>query len=373
MSSLDLVVASTEPNRSSPKRQAGRPLLQRRVPAAALAAFTRSLAVMVAARLPLVEALETAAEQSPSASLTEAGRRVARAVRQGSTLADALAEQPAVFDPLFIQFVRTGEFSGTLDRLLLRVADHLERAATLTRKLRLALAYPAVVLAVAVAAVVFLLTVIVPTFAEMFISFGEELPTPTRIVIALSRGLVTAAPFLLLGGIASVVVGRRALRFPSVKRGWDHLLLRLPVLGALRLKGLIARFAQTLGTLLGAGVGLVPALDILADAIPNTRLQETVRVMRHSVVHGRGLARSLQADEFFPPLLTHLVFVGEETAELDEMLLHVADHYEREVDASVDALTTLLEPLLIVTIGLVLGAILIALYLPMFDLVQAVQ
>ncbi len=150
-------------------------------------------------------------------------------------------------------------------------------------------------------------------------------------------------------------------------------MLRLPLLGPLRLKGLLARFSQTLGTLLGAGVGLVPALEVLASALPNVRLQQTVRAMHRSVVRGRGLAHSLREDRLFPSLLTHLVLVGEETAELDEMLLHVAEHYEREVDAGVDALTTLLEPLLIVVIGLVLGAILIALYLPMFDLVQAVQ
>lgn len=328
---------------------------------------------MVGARLPLVDALDTAAAQASHQRLKETLAGVARRVRQGSGLADSLARHPDVFGLLYIRLVRVGEVAGVLDEVLLRLADYLEKAHALRRQFRLALVYPAVVLSVAVGAVAFLLTVIVPTFADLFADFDAELPLPTRIVISLSDGLRAYFPLVVLGGIGLLVGGRIALRTEWGGRVWDALRLRLPVLGPLYLKGVIARFCRTLSTMLHSGVPLVDALEVAAGTADNRIVDDAVRAMRHRVVRGSSLAAPLQRETLFPPMVVQMIAVGEETARLDDMLAHVAEHYEREVDAAVQALTSIIEPLLILLLGLVIGTILVAIYLPMFDLVTVIE
>lgn len=347
-------------------------LLRRRPPAQAVAEFARTLALLVTARVPLADALDTAANQNRDARVRTAGELAAQALRRGTPLADALAA-PQVFDPFLVHLARAGELGGGLDRLLLRAATHLEKSAALRRKVRLALAYPALVVAVAIAAVAFLLAVVVPTFADLFASFGQELPGPTRAVLWLSAGLRQVAPLLPVVAAVAVVAGRRALATPSVRGLLDATLLKLPLVGSLLSKSLLAQFCRTASTLLGSGVALVDALATSEAALTNVRMKRAVARLRQDVIAGRTLAESARGDIVLPPLLSQILAVGEQTAELDGTLAHLADYYDAEVDASVGVLTALLEPLLILVVGVAVGFILVSLYLPMFDLSRVIR
>ncbi|MEL7361468.1 MAG: type II secretion system F family protein, partial [Bacteroidota bacterium] len=301
-----------------------RGLLDRGVPTRALADATRSLAVMVAARLPLVEALRTAARQSDHDRLSTVLSDVARRVERGQPFAASLERHPKVFGPLFGQLVREGELAGVLDAVLLRLADHLEKAEALRRKVRMAMMYPAIVLAVALGTVTFLLTVIVPTFADMFADFGAELPLPTRIVLAVTDGLRAYGWIVLLAAVGLFVLTRILGSDPRVKRVGERMRLRLPVLGPLYAKGLTARVCRTLGTLVESGVALDEALRVTATSSESLLAREATAEMRRRVVRGTSLAAPMARASFFPPMVVQMVSVGEETARLSEMLLHVA-------------------------------------------------
>lgn len=328
---------------------------------------------MVGARLPLVEALETATRQCESDRLRGILTDVVRRVEGGGRLSDALARHGSVFSGVYAPLVRAGEAAGALDAVLLRLADHLERGHELRRRVRLALAYPVLVLTITAAATAFLLTVVVPTFAEMFADFDAELPGPTRLVIATSEGIRQAFPFLVLAALGLGIGVRYAVRSARGRRVWDGFKLRVPLLGSLYRKALTARFCHTLGTLLESGVPLVEALEITAQAAGNQEVERAVLEMRRRVVRGSRLAAPLSKAAVFPPMVVQMVAVGEETARLGEVLAHTAKHYEAEVDAAVDALTSLVEPVLIVVLGLVVGAVLVAIYLPMFEMSTVVQ
>ncbi|MEL6611759.1 MAG: type II secretion system F family protein, partial [Bacteroidota bacterium] len=350
-----------------------RNLLGRRIPTRALADATRSLAVMVAARLPLVDALRTTARQSDHNRLSAVLSDVARRVERGQPFAASLERHPKVFSPLFGQLVREGELAGALDAVLLRLADHLEKAEALRRKVRMAMMYPAIVLAVALATVTFLLTVIVPTFADMFADFGADLPLPTRIVLGVTDVLQAYGWIVLLALVGVVVLARGLRRDPRVQRAAEQVRLRLPVLGPLYAKGLTARVCRTLGTLVESGVALDEALRVTATSSESLLAREATAEMRRRVVRGTSLAAPMAHASFFPPMVVQMVSVGEETARLSEMLLHVARHYEAEVDAAVEALASVIEPLLVVVLGIIVGAILVAIYLPMFELTNVIQ
>ncbi len=328
---------------------------------------------MVSARIPVVEALETAARQVEHTALQTTLAGVAERVRSGDSLSLALAQHPEIFSVLYVHLVRVGEVAGLLDQMLLRLAAYLENEQVLRRRLRLAIAYPAVVLAVTVGATAFLLAVIIPTFAEMFADFGAELPAPTLAVIAASDFLRRYALVLALFGIVLVFLVRRVLATDKGAVRWDQFKLRVPVIGTLYRKALTARFCSTLGTLVSSGVPLTEALDVTAGAVNNRVVERVVREMKRRVTRGSSLAGPLETASVFPPMVVQMVAVGEETARLGEMLAHVAGHFETEVDTAVDALTSVIEPVMIVLLGIVLGAILISIYLPMFDLTTAIQ
>ena len=328
---------------------------------------------MVSARVPLADSVETAASQSRDKRVREAGASAARALRAGVPLADALGAAPRVFDPFLVHLVRAGEMSGNLGPLLLRAASHLEKSAALRRKLLLALTYPALVVVVACLSVVFLLTVVVPTFADIFSSFGQELPGPTRFVLGAS-GLIRENIFsIVLLSIFVSIGAMRALKIRSVKHQVDAFILRVPWLGSFLTKVFISQLCRTTSTLLGSGIGLVPSLEMAGGALGNTQLRREVAVLREGVVSGRPLAEAAQASRHFPALVVQLFAVGEETAELNTVLLHLAEHYDQEIDDSVNVIMTVMEPIMIVVIGAVLGFILVALYLPMFDLAGAIR
>lgn len=362
--------------RRAVKRQGASPLptLQAwsRVPAKALVEFTRGFAVMLRARLSLVQSLETASTQCKNPALRRILGAVLKDVERGSSLSESLARHERVFSRLYVHLARVGEMAGMLDQVLLRLAIHLEKTAALKRKVRFAMFYPGLILTVAAGAVIFFLTTIAPTFAEMYADFDQELPGPTQVVLRLSRALTTYFPLILVIVASATLGGAVLLRKPQGRLVWDHFKLRAPLVGALMRKSLTARFCRTLGTLLESGVSLVDALAILSKAAGNHYAEEALaRVLKH-VRRGSSLFEPLRRAELFPSMVVQLIAVGEETAELDGMLLHAADHYEEEVDTLLDGLTSVIEPILIIVIGMILGGILVSLYLPMFELINTV-
>ncbi len=327
---------------------------------------------MIQARLSLVQSLDTAAAQCKNAPLKQVIEAIRRDVQRGKSLAESLARHARIFNSLYVHLVHIGEVTGILDRVLLRLAVYLEKAATLKRKVQFALFYPGLILTVAVGVILFFLTTIVPTFAEMYADFDRELPGPTKLVLRLSEALTDYALVIVLGIGIMIVGGAMLLRSPGGRMTWDRLKLRLPVLGTLMRKSLTARFCRTLGTLLSSGVALVDALAILAKASGNQYVEHALTVVLRRVRRGSSLYQPLKQAGFFPDMVVQLIAVGELTAELDTMLLHAAEHYEQEVDAFLDGLTSIIEPILIVVIGLILGGILVSLYLPMFELINTV-
>lgn len=327
---------------------------------------------MLRARLSLIQSLETAAAQCKNATLKHVLDIVRRDVQRGMSLSDSLALHERVFNRLYVHLVQVGEMAGILDEILLRLAIHLEKATALKRKIRFALFYPGLILTVAIGATLFFLTAIVPTFAEMYADFNQELPGPTQVVLRLSQVLTDYFLVVVLGtgGAAAGIV--MLLRTPRGQLAWDRLKLRGPLLGSLIQRSLTARFCRTLGTLLTSGVALVDALSILAKASGNQYAEQALTDVLSRVSRGSSLYQPLKQAGLFPDMVVQLIAVGEQTAELDGMLLHAAEHYEEELDVFIDGLTSIIEPVLIIVIGLMLGGILVALYLPMFELINTV-
>lgn len=344
-----------------------------RVSNKALMQFTRNFAVMIEARLSLVEALDTARSQTEDDTLTTVLEEVTRDVRQGKSLSAGLQAHPEVFEKLYVHLVRVGERAGILSEMLRQLATYLQRRHELRRKVRLAFVYPGLILIIALGATVFLLTVIVPTFADLFAEFDAELPTATQAVLTVSE-TITSHYLLLLGGVGTFVLGVRAFGQTDLgTRLWDTLRLWTPLFGPLYRKSVTARVCRTLGTLLENGVALDEALEVQLEAADNVYVRAALEDMVHAVRRGDPLAAPVERAGLFPEMIVQMIQVGEETAELGSMLLEAATHYEEEAQDTADILTSILEPVLIVIIGILLGAILISLYLPMFDMMDVVQ
>ncbi len=349
------------------------PFTFRRVPRKALIDFTRSFAMMIRAKLRLTHALETAIKQCEHETFKRTLIDVKKQIEEGQSLAGSFERHNHVFDSLYVSLVRVGEAAGILDTVFLRIATYHEKSEELRRKVRQAMAYPVVVLIVAMTATTFLLTSIVPTFAQMFADFDAELPAPTRLILGLSAG-ITENLFMILifsTGIAGVIYWGRSR--PGIRLWIDRHKLIFPLAGKLVTKNLAARFCRTLGTLLESGVSLVPALEMLGKATGNRYLDQEISTTTRRVKQGKRLSEEVDKIGLFPELVIQLMLVGEKTAELDQMLIHAAEYYELEVDAVLESVSSILEPILIVLIGLIMGAILVALYLPMFDLVNIVN
>ncbi len=327
---------------------------------------------MIQARLSLVQALDTAAAQCKHKHLKNVIETVRRDVQRGKSLAGSLARHGWVFNDLYVHLVRVGEMAGILDQVLLRLAIHLEKTTTLKRKVSLALFYPALILTVAIGAVIFFLSVIVPTFAEMYADFGHALPGPTQVVLRLSEVLTDSFFGVLLAMSGVVTAGSLFLRSTKGRLVGERLKLRVPLLGGVLRKSMTAAFCRTVGTLLSSGVALVDALSIQAKATGNTYVEQVLNDVLRRVRRGSSLYQPLKKAGIFPDMVVQLIAVGEETADLDGMLLHAATHYEDEVDMLLDGLTSVIEPVLIIIIGIMLGGILVALYLPMFEMINAV-
>lgn len=340
-----------------------------------LVVFTRQFATMIDAGLPLVQCLEILSSQGENKVFRDILRDVKGSVEQGATFSDSLARHPKVFDSLFVNLVAAGEMGGILDTILQRLASYIEKRSKLKRQVRSAMVYPTGVLVVAIGVVTLMMAWVIPSFQEMFKDFGgeDQLPALTKLVISISEGFLTMGPYMLLGAIAAGAGLTYSYRTKGGKRFWHRLLLTTPIMGPVMRKIAVARFTRTLGTLLSSGVPILDAMTIVGRSAGNVVVEQAITDTADKVREGRTMAEPLMETGVFPPMVVQMIGVGEQTGALDTMLNKIADFYEDEVDAAVAGLTSLLEPLMMVVIGGIVGFILIAMYMPIFEIAGKVK
>ncbi len=338
-----------------------------------LAIFTRQFATMIDAGLPLVQCLDILGLQQENPTFKKVILKIKEDVESGSTFADALSKHPKVFDSLFVNLVAAGEVGGMLDTILSRLADYIEKSMKLAKKIKGAMVYPSTILAVAVVVTVVLLVYVIPIFAKMFADFGQALPGPTAVR---PRSSATSRANISWSSSSSSSLLVAAFKWyytqETGRRNVDRLLLRLPVVGSLLQRIAVARFSRTLGTMVSSGVPILESMDIVAKTAGNKIIEEAIVKARVSISEGKTIAEPLADSKVFPPMVTQMVAVGEATGALDAMLTKIADFYDDEVDSAVEAMTALLEPMLMVFLGVVIGGLVIAMYLPVFKLAGAV-
>lgn len=339
-----------------------------------LVVFTRQFATMIASGLPLVQCLDILSSQGDNASFKRILQDIKGRVETGATFSDALKSHPKVFDSLFINLVAAGETGGILDTILGRLAIYIEKRVKLGRQVRGAMVYPVAVAGIALAVLIVMMTMVIPSFKEMFADFGAEnaLPALTQIVIDISDWFM-ANIFLVFGSIGGGITGLIiSWRKPRSRRIWDFILLKAPVIGPVFTKIAVARFTRTLGTLLSSGVPIIEALLIVKRSAGNVIVEDAIEKTSNQVKEGHSLSGPLANSKVFPSMVVQMIAVGEETGALDSMLNKIADFYEEEVDVAVGGLTSLLEPVMMVGIGGMVGVLLIAMYLPIFDIASHV-
>ncbi len=349
------------------------PWLSDRIKIKEVAVASRQLATMVDAGLPLMRALTVLAEQTESKALSETWMSVRDDVQAGASFSGALAKHPKAFTPLYVAVIRAGEAGGSLDTVLLRLSDTLEKQVELRNKIRSAMTYPVMVAIMVFVILTAILVFIVPTFKQLYDDLGGTLPPPTKLLLFLSDVTRKFFPFFfpLLGVL--LYLFRRYINTTPGRAQWDAFKLKVPIFGELFRKVAIARMSRTLGTLLRSGVPVLQSLEITKETTGNTVVANALQDVETAVRQGESLARPLQKHKVMPPMVVNMLAVGEETGAVDTMLEKVATFYDQEVDATVSALTSLIEPILIVILGVVVGGILISLYLPMFKLVDLIQ
>jgi type IV pilus assembly protein PilC len=335
-----------------------------------LAIFTRQFSVMIDAGLPLVQCLEILGNQEEDKNFSKIILSTRGEVESGASLADAMRKHPKAFDPLFTNMIAAGEAGGILDTILQRLAVYIEKAVKLKGQVKSAMIYPVAIIVIAAVVVGLILWKVIPTFANLFAGLGAELPLPTRVVIALSNNLVRFGPFLI-AGLAAMGYGFKVYYgTPGGRKTIDAVTLKLPILGLLLRKIAVARFCRTLSTLLASGVSILEALDITARTSGNAVVEDAILTTRKSIERGETIAAPLKETNVFPSMVVQMISVGEATGALDTMLGKIADFYEEEVDVAVAGLLTLLEPVMIALLGGVVGGIVIAMYMPIFDLIS---
>lgn len=344
-----------------------------RVGLADLAVATRQLATLIGAGLPLTSALQALSEQAPSFVLKRTIVDIREKVEEGSSLAKAVMAFPKTFPRLYANMVASGEASGTLDTVLENLADHLEAQLALRRKISSALFYPALMFVFCTLVVFALLAFVVPSIVEIFTKQGATLPLPTRVLIAISNGLTSYWFVLVALGFLVVYAARLYYRQPAGRDRVDRILLKAPLIGGLYIKIAAARIARTMGTLLGSGVGLLSAIDIVKNIIGNVHIRKSLEEAGEGVREGRSLAKELGKDHILPGMLCQMIAVGEQSGSLEPMLLKAGKSYENEVDATLSGLTSLIEPLMIIVLGGIVFAIVISILLPIMDLIKIVQ
>ncbi len=343
-------------------------LFDKRVTIKDLSVMSRQLATMIGAGLPLLKALTILADQSENPKLASTIDDVRGAVEGGSTFSDALAKHPREFPPIFLNLVRAGEVGGFLETSLDSVAKNYEKEVELKATIKSALTYPVVVLIMALLAVVGMILFIVPVFEDLFDDLGGELPLPTRILVGISENMVWLGPLVVVAAFVGTIwwrANRHTAKFRSV---WEPMLLKMPVFGDLFKKIAIARFTRNFGTMIGSGVPILQALSIVGSTSGNWQIEQAVQSVQDSVRQGRTIAAPLALQPIFPSMVTQMIAVGEDSGALETMLEKISDFYDSEVQSTTEALTSLIEPLMIAFLGVILGGMIVALYLPIFDI-----
>jgi len=358
---------------ASLQRELKIPGLSDRVKLKDVAVFSRQFATMINSGLSLLRSLYILAEQTESKPLAEIVNQVRMDVEKGASLSQALAKHPKAFNRLYVSMVRAGEVGGALDSVLLRLAETIEKQVVLRRKVKSAMTYPVVVAVLVLVIVTAMLLFVIPMFQNIYKQLGGTLPAPTQFLITISN-VCRKFWYLIFGlEIAAVVFFRRWINSEEGRKNWDAIKLRVPIFGKLVRKTALARFSRTLSALVRSGVPILESLDIVADTAGNHVVAEAVRDTQGAVKRGEPLSKKLEDHEVFPPMVVQMMAVGEETGALDEMLDKIADFYDQEVEATVDALTSLIEPLLIVVMGVCVGGMIISLYLPMFNIIKLIK
>lgn len=366
----DLMVVLLERSEAKPKVSRK---LSSRVPQTILATFTRQLATMLRAGLPLISCLTSLKRQTRNRGLQTILGDLTTYVRNGASLGEALSMHPRVFSPLYVSIVKAGEVSGTLAEMLDRLAVYIDMSLRLRQKVRSAAMYPAIVSVMGIAISIFLVATIIPVFVDIFKEFKHQLPLPTLILIRTSEW-VRAHLLVNLGiTLAIVLLLRRLRRMPLGCRIWDQTKLRLPVIGALTEKITMSRFARTFATLINGGVPVLQALDTVAKAVNNVVIEAAVSRVQTEIEGGATILDAMERQGIFPPMMLQMVATGEQSGKVGDMLIHVADHYDREIETTLANLTSLLEPLLILFLGIFVGSVVVAMFLPIFRMTQVIQ
>ncbi len=346
--------------------------LQQKVKEKDIIIFARQFSTMIDAGLPIIQCMDILQSQQENPTFKKMLKEIKDSVEGGSTLADSLKRYPKQFDNLFVNMVAAGEAGGILDVILKRLSGYMEKAASLKRKVKGAMVYPAITIAVAVIVVAIILVFVIPVFQEMFADFGSALPTPTLLVIAISEFVKSKIHFIIGAVILFAIAFRQYYKTSKGKLVIDAAILKLPVFGILLRKVAVAKFTRTMGTMLGSGVAILDALDIVAKTSGNKIIENAIYSVRTGIAEGRTMADPLQASGVFPAMVCQMIAVGESTGALDAMLEKIADFYDEEVDQAVENLTAMIEPMMIVFLGVVIGGLIVAMYLPIFKMAGAV-
>jgi type IV pilus assembly protein PilC len=358
--------------REKKEKAAGKPGMRRKIPAKSVVVFTRLFATMINAGLPLVQCLNILAAQEENPALARVITEVRGDVESGLSLADGLKKHPKVFDQLYTNLVEAGEAGGILDVILGRLSSYIEKVEKLKKKVKGALVYPAVITTVAIIVTMVILIFVIPIFEKMFSEVGQALPAPTRIVIGLSRFVTQNIIYLILGTGGVIFMVQRFYKTERGKIVIDELLLKLPIFGILIRKAAVAKFTRTFGTMVSSGVPILEAMDIVARSAGNKVVEKAILNARGSIAQGKSISEPLGESKVFPPMVTQMIGVGEASGELDTMLNKIADFYEEEVDAAVNTLTSMMEPLMMVVLGGIVGGLVVAMYLPIFKMGEAI-
>jgi type IV pilus assembly protein PilC len=365
-----ILVTKISPVKAKAESKAGRKLKDRRVDSKNLAVFTRQFSVMIDAGLPLVQCLDILGNQEEDKRFSRVILDTRADVEGGASLADAMKKHPKVFDPLYTNMIAAGEAGGILDTILKRLAVYIEKNVKLKQQVKSAMIYPIAVLVIAGVVVAVILWKVIPTFAAMFAGLNAELPLPTRVVIWMSKTLIRFLPFLVVGLFAGAAAFRQYYRTDKGRHVIDRIVLKLPILGMIMRKIAVARFCRTLATLISSGVPILDGLDITAKTSGNAIVEDGIMKTRKSIERGETVSAPLKETGVFPAMVTQMIGVGEATGALDTMLAKIADFYEEEVDTAVAGLLTLMEPLMIAFLGIIVGGIVIAMYMPIFSMIS---
>ena len=364
-----ILVTRITPQAQAAAKAAPKKLKSKAPPAKNLAVFTRQFSVMIDAGLPLVQCLEILGTQEEDKSFSQTILQVRADVEGGASLADAMKKHPKVFDALYSNMIAAGEAGGILDGILKRLAEYIEKAVKLKSQVKSAMVYPIAIVVIATGVVTVILWKVIPTFGSLFAGLGAELPLPTRIVMWASDALVAYMPYIIVGFIAVSFAFKRYYSTENGRHVIDAATLKMPVIGNILRKIAVARFCRTMSTLLASGVPILDGLDITARTAGNAIIEDAVQTTRKSIERGETISAPLKQTGVFPPMVVQMIGVGEATGALDTMLSKIADFYEEEVDTAVAGMLTLLEPIMIAFLGIVVGGIVIAMYLPIFGLI----